>query len=97
MTINFTIDDKTREQILFLAKRLPLTFVNTHENHIMTKEELDEFGYVGATALKNGKYLYKYPVQLAMNHYRRMCRAYQRDGFKGVEAHIDYIKKLPDA
>lgn len=97
MIINFVIDDRTREQILFLAKGLPLTFVNTHEYHIMTKEELDEMGYVGAQKLKDGRYRYKAPVQLAMNHYRRMCRAYQRDGYEGVEAHIDYINKLPNA
>lgn len=91
------IDKKTSEQLMFLAKKLPLVMVNTHEKHIMTKEELDEMGYVGAEELPDGTYLYKAPVQIAKNHYRCMRNRFRKHGMPGLEKYIDEIKALKNA
>lgn len=89
------ISEDTKQKLLFLAGNLPLVMVETHEKHFMTKEELDEIGYVGAEKLEDGRYVYKYPVQIAMNHYRRLANAYRKHGFEGCAKYIDEIKKLP--
>lgn len=93
----FHIDDTTHKQLLFLAGRLPLVMVMTHEKHIYTKEELEEMGWVGATEFKDGKYVVRMPVQVAKNHYRCMKRRFLRHGTKGVEKYIDEINALPNA
>jgi len=93
----FHIDKQTHEQILFLAKRLPLVMVQTHEVHIYTKEELEEIGWVGASTFKDGKYVVQMPVQLAKNHYRCMRRRFIKHGSEGISKYIDEIKALPNA
>lgn len=91
------IDNKTKKMLLVIASKLPVTLIVTHEKHYMTKEELEEYGYVGAEKLEDGRYLYKYPVQYAQNHYRQLRKAYQKDGFDGCSAYIDKIKSLKNA
>ena len=88
---------KTQKQLRSLANKMPLVLMNTHEKHIMTKEELDEMGYVGAEQMADGTYLYQSPVQIALNHYRALKKAWIKDGFKGCSNYIDRINKLPNA
>lgn len=87
----------THKKLMYLASKLPLVWVETTEKHIMTKEELEDMGYVGAQDMGNGKYIYRAPVQIAKNHYSCLRNAYLRNGVKGCERYIDRIKKLKDA
>lgn len=73
---------------------LPLVMVKSHEKQILTKEELEEMGYVGAEEIEPGKYLYKAPVMVAQNHYRCMKRTFLKHGQPGLMAYIDRIKAL---
>ncbi len=93
----YPVDKQTAKRILILASKMPLVWVNSHEKHIMTKAELDEMGYVGATDLGDGKYMYKAPVMVAKNHYRCMRRRYEKHGVAGLDKYIDEIKELKDA
>lgn len=88
------IDKTTHEQLLTLAGMLPLVMVRSHEKHIVTKEELEEMGWVGAEKMEDGKYLYKAPVMIAQNHYRCMKRAYLKNGAPGLDRYIERIKSL---
>lgn len=97
MNTKHNIDITTHKQIMYLATILPLVWVMSHEKHYMTKEELDEMGYVGAQDLGNGTHVYRAPVMIAKNHYRCMRRRFMRHGAKGLEKYIDEIKKLQDA
>jgi hypothetical protein len=91
------IDSKTKQQLLYLASKLPVVMMQTHEKHFLTKEELEESGYVGAEELEDGRYLYMYPVQLAQNHYRCLRKAFIDGGIEAVGKYIDNVKKLPNA
>ncbi len=84
----------TQKKLRLLADKMPMVLVNTHEVHIMTKEELDEYGYVGAEKFKDGSYKVPMPVQIAMNHYRGLKKAWLKDGFKGCAAYIEKINKI---
>jgi hypothetical protein len=91
------LDAETQKQLRELAKGMPIVIRNTHEKHIYTKEELDEWGYVDAEKLPDGRYLFNYPVQIAVNHYRALKKAWQKNGFKGASDYIDRINNLPNA
>ncbi len=73
---------------------LPVVMVRGHEKHIMTKAELEEFGYVGAEEMPDGRCVYKYPVLMARNHYRCMKKAYLKNGLAGINGYIDGIKNM---
>lgn len=88
------IDNKTKKQLLFLAGKLPVVLVNTHEKHIMTKDELEEMGYVGAEKMDDGRYVYNSPLQIAMNHYRGLMKAFRKSGAKGCGEYIDKINAI---
>ena len=74
--------------------KMPIVMVHSHEDHIMTKEELEEFGYVDAEKLKDGRYIFKYPVKMSMNHYRGLKKGWLKNGFVGCSAYIDKINKI---
>jgi hypothetical protein len=92
----FPLDKETENQLRDLAKRMPIVLRNSHEKHIYTQEELEEWGYVDAEKLPDGKYLFKYPVQVALNHYRALKKAWKKKGFRGCSDYIDRINKLPN-
>jgi hypothetical protein len=87
---------QTLKDLRGIAERMPLVLRNTHEKHIHTQEELEEWGYVDAEKLPDGKYIYKYPVQIALNHYRSLKKAWRKNGFKGACDYIDKINSLPN-
>jgi hypothetical protein len=91
------LDAETQKQLRDLAKQMPLVIRNTHEKHIYTKEELDEWGYANAHKLPDGTYVYNYPVQIAVNHYRALKKAWKKNGLKGASDYIDKINNLPNA
>jgi hypothetical protein len=93
--LKMKIDKQTKSQLIELSNRLPLVWVSSHEKQILTKDELEEIGYVGAEEFEPGKFIYKSPVQIAKNHFRAMRKAYLNYGVKGIEHYIDKINKLP--
>ena len=88
---------QTQKQLKGIAESMPMVLQNTHEKHFMTKEELDEMGYVGAEKMKDGTYVYPAPVQIAFNHYRALKKAWLKGGVKSCKQYILKIEKLPNA
>lgn len=86
---------KSKQRILReYAAKLPTVLHNTHEVHIYTGQELIDMEEVppkGQHFDPERKYLYKYPVQLASNHYRRLKKAYLKNGDDGI---VDYLKQV---
>ncbi len=79
------------------AARMPVVMHNTHEVHIMTGAELLEMGYVeheGEKLIPAKKYHFNTPVQLAANHFRRLKRAWLKDGESGIRKYIFEISDL---
>lgn len=73
------------------AKLLPVIMETSHEDHKMTGAEMIEMGYVleeGEVIIPEGKYIYKYPVMMAVNHYRRLKRAWLKEGEPGILAYL---------
>ncbi|HXS55738.1 MAG TPA: hypothetical protein VN726_06415 [Hanamia sp.] len=87
---------KTLKDLRDIAAAMPMVIQNTHEKHLYTQEELEEWGYVDAEKLPDGKYLYKYPVQIAINHYRALKKAWRKSGFNGCMAYVKKVKSLPN-
>lgn len=82
------------------AKILPVIMEDTHEIHKMTGDEMIEMGYVEYEGFKidpKGKYLYKYPVQVAMNHYRRLKRSWLADGVEGLTEYFKLVAAAIEA
>jgi hypothetical protein len=90
------LSQQTLKDLRDIAAAMPMVIQNTHEKHIYTQEELEEWGYVDAEKLPNGKYLYKYPVQIAINHYRALKKAWKKGGFEHCKRYIQKIKALPN-
>lgn len=90
------LDPLTAKQLRDLADKMPLVWRFCTEKHIMTQEELDEMGYVGAEKLPDGKYLYRAPVQIAVNHYRALKKAWKKSGFEGAWNYMDKVNALPN-
>lgn len=86
---------KSKQKILReYAAKLPDVLHNTHEVHIYSGQELidmEEEPPKGQIFDPEEKYLYKYPVQLASNHYRRLKKAYIKNGDDGV---VGYLKQV---
>ena len=74
-----------------IADNMRLIMVNTHEKHLMTKEELEEIGHADAEQLPNGTFIYRAPVQIAMNHFRALKNAFKKNSFEGC---LNYINKI---
>lgn len=91
------ITPEIKKMLQDIVTKIPTVRTMTHEKHRMTKEELDELGYVGAEKLADGTYSYPYPVMVAMNHYRHLKKAYQTGGAEACMAYLDKIKKITDA
>lgn len=80
-----------------LAGQLPMVMHNTLEVHIMTGQEILDMGYVlheGQVIDPEVNYRYNQPVQIAANHFRRLKRAYYRDGKLGLVNYVIEIKEL---
>lgn len=89
---------KQDEKILrAYVSQMPVITIDTCETHIMTGQELKEIGYVEKEPLKNDvKYKYKYPVIIAANHYRRLKKAWLKDGEAGLKKYLEGVKEAID-
>lgn len=90
------LDANTVKQLKTLADKMPIVWRFCIEKHIMTQQELDEMGFVGAEKLPDGTYMYKAPVQIAVNHLRALKKAWKRSGYEGASNYIDKINSLPN-
>ena len=69
---------------------------NTVEKHRLTGFQLKEIGYVppeGVVLFDTMMYDYNYPVIRDMNHERRVRRAFERNGWEGVNAYFESLLK----
>jgi hypothetical protein len=90
--------NKNDERLLrAYADKMPIVFHNTHEVHYMTGAEILDFGHVvkeGEKLDPEKKYAYNMPVQLAANHYRRLKRAWLKNGEEGIKQYVSHIAQL---
>ena len=91
---------KEEEKVLrSYVKQMPVFTDNCCEVHIMTGLELKEMGYVekeGKPLIDDAKYNFRYPVIMAINHYRRIKKAWLKDGEDGLKNYFENIKKAID-
>ena len=90
----FPLTKHAAKRLKEVADNMRPVMMNTHEKHIMTKEELDEMGFAHAGKLPEGNFMYKAPVQIAFNHYRALKKAFKLKGFEGCKAYITRINNL---
>ena len=79
------------------AGKLPVIMYNTHEVHIVEGSELIELNYDDPKDGKikaDKKYFVNMPVQIAANHYRRLKKAWLKDGQKGLQAYLNNIASI---
>lgn len=93
------ISAQIHKELMYIASNLPLVMDWSCEYHIVTMEEAKEhypetpekdFAVIKKGPNKD-KVVVNFPVQIAVNHYRRMKKAFQKSGQPGV---IDYIQKV---
>lgn len=95
--LNESFDKEDEKLLREYADHLPVVMIETYEVHKMTGAELIEMGYVvmdGKEINPEKKYNYNAPVQIAANHYRRLKRAWIKDGEAGVSKYIHHIADL---
>lgn len=89
------IDRRYRQQLLQISKELPDTYqkgkakfvdfiTDTQDHEIMNNTHGQEL-----TIVKREKALFTKTVFVKVNHYKKLKKAFKKDGIKGVE---DYIK-----
>ncbi len=85
------------------AAKMPMVLENTLENHLMTGLEVKQLrAEYGEECIKDErikmqddkKYHWAMPVQIAANHYRRLKKAWFKDGQKGLSKYISKIVEL---
>lgn len=85
------ISDSVKE----LAEKMPLVMEWTHEVHMVKGQELIDQGQDvtddGKKIKPERTYLQNMPVQIAINHERRMRKAYKKNGYAGLQ---EYITKM---
>jgi hypothetical protein len=92
------MDAQIERIIKEMAPKLPILMEHTHELHFVDGSELIAQGH---TELEDGRKVYagltyeqNMPVMIAMNHERRLRKAYKKHGKEGVFAYIDELNKL---
>jgi hypothetical protein len=74
-----------------LAATLPVIFNHSIEKSYVLGNELLEDNIEGAEADK--LYLQSMPVMIAINHYRKMKRLYQKHGFSRVLSYMREVRE----
>jgi hypothetical protein len=91
---------KIVKQIEEVAGTLPLVMRNTCEKHIMTgKEMIEDLDWTkidGKPVLPSERYLVNQPVQIAINHKRKMKKLYQKYDVAGVHGYINAVKNYAE-
>ena len=84
-----------QKQLRAIADRLPIWFVESHENHVMTGQEvLDETEYKeieGKPIDVTKEYIIAMPVQVAYNHYRYLKKLYADGGMNAVNKYASEV------
>jgi hypothetical protein len=79
-----------------IAERLPVVMEHTIEVHLLKGSEILEWGTVneidGKPIDPEKEYRYNMPVQIAVNHYRRLKRAWKKS--KNFDAFMAYMKRI---
>lgn len=91
------LDAEDKVMLKEWARVLPVVMEWTSKKHKMTGEEMKEMGFVeemGGEVDSEGKYVYSMPVQMAANHYRRLKRAWLKDGQPGLTKYLKHIVQL---
>lgn len=80
------------------AKILPVILSNTHEKHILSGAEIIELGTIekidGKAIVHERKYVMPMPVQLYWNHFRRLKKAYSKEGYIGVKRYVALVESI---
>jgi hypothetical protein len=95
------VDKQLQKIINGIADKLPVVMQHTSELHHVLGEDLIEQGH---TVLTNGekvvpgkKYQQHMPVMLAVNHRRKLKKAFELNGGDGIAAYIAEVNKMIDA
>lgn len=91
--------DKAMTKIINrIADQLPVIMQHCSELHHVLGEDLIAQGETkltnGETILATKKYTQYMPVMIAMNHRRRLRKAYEENGGDGIAAYISNINKM---
>jgi hypothetical protein len=91
---------KEDEKILrAYCSQMPTLTQATCEIHTMTGAELKDIGYVedkNKPLIDDEKYEFRYPVILGNNHYRRLKKAWLKDGEPGLKKYFEGVKEAID-
>jgi hypothetical protein len=83
------------KQLKKVADQLPIYFVQSHEIHVMTGQEIldeTEFKEIGGKPINpEEKYAVPMPVQIAFNHHRKLKEIYSKFGLAGVKEYSEKI------
>lgn len=96
------ISAQIHKELMYIASQLPIVMDWSCEYHIVTmdeaKEHYPETPEKDFAVIKKGpnkdKVVVNFPVQIAVNHYRRMKKAFVKKGQPGVIDYIQKVKKL---
>lgn len=94
---NRKLDADDEKDLMEYVAQLPIIMETTHEVHNMKGSELLEMGYVemeGQIINPELYYNYNAPVQIAVNHYNRLKKAWIRHGQKGLAKYIADVFEL---
>lgn len=87
------------KQLRRIANQLPAVMLTTCEKHIvegkeLTDEERKEFAERTEKKVNPvGQYVQSMPVKMAVNHSRRMKKAYQRFGMAGAQGYVAAVER----
>lgn len=89
-----SIDAEDEKILRSYVKKLPIIMEQSKEIHIMTGAEILETGaheIDGEPINLEKKYEYPMPVQIQVNHYRRIKSAWLKDGQPGVQKYLNEV------
>ena len=96
-----TMSKETQELIRELASKLPVIRVQSHEIRKITGAEILSWDTItevkGEPVNPTRIYDWNYPVIQNANHYRRIKRAFKKDGIDGMAAYVDQVMALAKA
>lgn len=79
-----------------LPENIRSMLVHTTEKHLLTGAQLKEWGYEapdGQVIIDAMLYKYDFAVIRDMNHERRMRRAFERNGYEGLNSYFESLLK----
>ena len=91
------MNSKIRNELRQIAASMPIVMRHTSEKQIMTGEELlqDEIYEVEGEKVDPAKtYVFHAPVQIAINHYRKLKKMYKKHGIPGIKMYCTEIYRI---